>query len=1066
MKSVVDGSSVVISGIVTISAKATGIRPGTAKISDADYGDVDTVWWPPLIPPATGVEITVHGTVKYYKGSPQVTVDGSPKAIPATPDGRVIAFLRDCVESEAQSDLEFSESRRSHLAITAQSIDIDALHGITIPDSGRASKWIAERAHGLTETTLLGIALVRNDAGSATTWTPLLTAEVLLDSSTKPATASVMSSSFDLNPSALKSLDLDSSEVESLLSALRDDPEYEEASTSSKRLAIALHHLVNVKALTADQAATISLSNLRSRPSESDRIWNSAVLIATSGSAAYTAKLLQELTEIIGQNPSFTTGPLGVLFGHASVTPVPFPSSNPILVPTSMRQDQAITSAMANHLTVITGPPGTGKSQVLVNLVNASLIRGETILFASKNNQAVDVVFERLASVSPESRVLRAGPARRRSELVSAIELAIQRQETPPGKPNARATQAAMDAVVNEAYAPKRRDVELESKIQSLEREIEQRLAIVPQGIRSEVSVDEVIAGFEMVCRDLTAVRAPLPWFRRWKRRPVLDQRLENVDASIERLDELFLIPEVDPKGVWSQSITNTRDLKPSRRDIARDVRNLQRIADALSQIKKLTKKLDAARQARIEIDMSKIEDTIQKLNPDRVAAGRVLAASEAAARLAANPKSIEAARVLLGHISTAANGGTGAMAARKVLPKALPALPGWGVTNLSVGTTFPLEGQLFDLVVIDEASQCDLASAIPLLYRAKRAVIIGDPRQLTHITSLGSAREKVIADKYELTDDQAVDFSYRAQSLYLAAARRFGAPIFLNLHFRSHPAIIEFSNQFVYGQQLEICTTPTADAGHAIRWINVDGDCAQRPGRGSWSNHQEAERVVEVAKEIAATGTTDIGIVTPYRAQTELIIELLRRDASTIADGLPVATAHRFQGDERDHIIFSPVIGPSMSPQSFRFAGDPNLLNVALTRARRTLTIVGNLDACQNAGNLLHDLANYVTQIEQSVFDSPLELRLFDLLEQRGIEATPGRLVAGHRCDLAVETTNSRIDIECDGHPFHFDEASDLLRDQAIEALGWTVVRFSGRELSRYPKSCADKIEQLLSPN
>ena len=81
--------------------------------------------------------------------------------------------------------------------------------------------------------------------------------------------------------------------------------------------------------------------------------------------------------------------------------------------------------------------------------------------------------------------------------------------------------------------------------------------------------------------------------------------------------------------------------------------------------------------------------------------------------------------------------------------------LPVWCVTNLSVRGSLPFEAGLFDIVVIDEASQCDIASLVPLLYRARRAVIIGDPQQLRHISALRQDQNARLLEKHGLAEDQ-----------------------------------------------------------------------------------------------------------------------------------------------------------------------------------------------------------------------------------------------------------------------------------------------------------------------
>jgi len=1061
LKALEDGSVVVVSGIILNTRPAVGTKPSNATIDDFVYGQTQTVWWPPSVPPKKGSTVTVHGKVSFFNGKAQVTVQGTQKDLPKTEDGRIVAYLRDCTEAEARADLAYSENRRSCLLITAPAIDIDNPAGIELPDSPIATKWASERKYALTETLLLGFVLVNETSATSQSWIPLFTAEASITQTSNSARASAHSSSLDINPSALKELGLDETEVDAVLAALRSDPDLEEATTGSARLNRIIQILENLDALSQEEAKSISLVGL-TIPMQSRRINNTAVLIASSGSAAYTAKMQQELTEIAKTNPEFTSGPLSVLFGHKSALPVPTPSANPILVPTSIRQDQAISSAMTNPLTVITGPPGTGKSQVLVNLVNACALRGESVLFASKNNKAVDVVFDRIDAVSPGSRVLRAGPASRRAELASSIERALLSPSVPTGNSNIVLRQKEVDEKANALYGLIGDYYETERELVRTRHNLAETNLKIPGTVTSRSDINLIKTEINSVVSALEDLRKPLPWFRRWKRIPIFDDRVESLDRSVEMLEQILNSQPGRFKESFS-SVKNPQVTSEWRRQAATELKRLKSLIDLIRKSYDFQLQIERLEQKLSEFEISAIENGIQELNAERMEVGQLHASLNSRHQLDTKLTAVTAAKNLIGHISTAASSGSGAVAARNELPKALPVLPAWGVTNLSVGTTFPLVPKLFDLVIIDEASQCDLASAIPLLYRAKRAVIIGDPRQLTHITSIGPAREQLIADRYKLTEEHQTAFSYRAQSLYLAAEKVFGEPIFLNLHFRSHPGIIQFSNRFIYNERLEICTHADRSDGSAISWVDTDGDCAPQPGRGSWFNLAEATAVVEVVRAIIEQGRTDIGVVTPYRAQTEKIISLLRSDSELSHLPIPVTTAHKFQGDESDHIIFSPVIGPSMPTTSLKFASDPNLLNVALTRARRSLTITGNLRTCQQTRGLLSDLANYVTSLSDSVFDSPLELQLHDALLAAGVDSTPRHQVAGHRCDLAVVRGNKLIDIECDGRAFHSDNARDQDRDDALKAMGWSVIRFSGREISRDTNQCVRRVLDAL---
>lgn len=156
--------------------------------------------------------------------------------------------------------------------------------------------------------------------------------------------------------------------------------------------------------------------------------------------------------------------------------------------------------------------------------------------------------------------------------------------------------------------------------------------------------------------------------------------------------------------------------------------------------------------------------------------------------------------------------------------------------------------------------------------------------------------------------------------------------------------------------------------------------------------NPPEAEAVVRqleaLHSQIKDQGLT-VGVVTPYRAQAEAIRDLVARRLPDLEDSLVVATAHRFQGDERDIIIFSPVVSREMAPYHVTFASNPNLVNVSVTRARQKLIIVGDREVCLASPGVLRDLAQYIMDLERG-FRSPLERRLFDALVKAGLTFRP----------------------------------------------------------------------------
>src|SRR5262249_32540112 len=212
--------------------------------------------------------------------------------------------------------------------------------------------------------------------------------------------------------------------------------------------------------------------------------------------------------------------------------------------------------------------------------------------------------------------------------------------------------------------------------------------------------------------------------------------------------------------------------------------------------------------------------------------------------------------------------------------------LPCWAVTSLSARGRLPFEASLFDLVVIDEASQCDIASALPLLFRARRAVIIGDPLQLKHVSTLAPQQDRLLLASHRLAEGQAA-WAYSVNSLFDLGRSLCHHEDIVSLcdHHRSHRDIIGFSNRHFYRGGLRIATdhdrlNRPQTAGPAVRWVNVRGRVT-RPATGGALNVAEAEAAIaEIRKLMIEQGYSGtIGMVTPFRAQANKLRSLLHQD-------------------------------------------------------------------------------------------------------------------------------------------------------------------------------------------
>lgn len=424
------------------------------------------------------------------------------------------------------------------------------------------------------------------------------------------------------------------------------------------------------------------------------------------------------------------------------------------------------------------------------------------------------------------------------------------------------------------------------------------------------------------------------------------------------------------------------------------------------------------------------------------------------------------------------------------LFPEVSKHIPAWCVTNLSARNSLPLEPGLFDLLIIDEASQCDIASALPLLYRSRRAVIIGDPQQLRHITKIKLLRDRNLQVGYGLgaNDPKDYTFAYSQNSLFDLTSSRgaIGEVIQLQDHYRSHSQIVGFSNHHWYQDSLRIWTDESRlkappDGKYGIRWTDVSG-AATRPPNGSVYINAEAEEVIERVFDLLENKGFDgtLGVVTPFRAHANVILERVyervERDLLDRAE-FTVSTAHGFQGDERDIILFSPCVSRTLPDGARSFLeNSENLFNVSITRARSLLHVVGSRGACEDSGiPHIQRFASYCTEIERSASSpyettlasndrvGPWERPLYEALVAKGQSPRPQYPVNQYRLDLAIISDDIRIDVEVDGESTHKDYRKDAERDSRLESLGWRVVRFWNHQIRDDIDYCVRTVLDLV---
>ena len=285
------------------------------------------------------------------------------------------------------------------------------------------------------------------------------------------------------------------------------------------------------------------------------------------------------------------------------------------------------------------------------------------------------------------------------------------------------------------------------------------------------------------------------------------------------------------------------------------------------------------------------------------------------------------------------------------------------------LSTTYSIKGTLgidhiYDYLIVDEASQVDLATGVLAFSCARNIVIVGDLKQLPNVLTENDIRTSdAIWQKYSL--DERYRFS--THSLLSSALEIWrDAPVtLLREHYRCHPKIIDFCNQKFYNGQLIIMTKDNNEPDALTMYRTVAGNHA----RGRTNQRQIDVIQQEVIPHLRQKNYNSIGIITPYRDQ----VSAIRRQ---LGDSYEVDTVHKFQGREKDAIILTSVDNVISD-----FVDDPHMLNVAVSRAVHSLTVVTSQDSRNNQTNY-GDLMRYIEYNNFEVIQSQV-YSVFDMLYQ-----------------------------------------------------------------------------------
>jgi len=404
-----------------------------------------------------------------------------------------------------------------------------------------------------------------------------------------------------------------------------------------------------------------------------------------------------------------------------------------------------------------------------------------------------------------------------------------------------------------------------------------------------------------------------------------------------------------------------------------------------------------------------------------------------------------------------------------------------------------PKQSDIFDVLIIDEASQMKPEQAFSLIARCKQMIIVGDQKQLPP----SSRFEKDYSSDEILEDDVDVEYS---ESILELADKVIGSKNALSLgwHYRSkHTSLIDFSNYYFYDNKLTVFASN--DVGSKVVHKPVENS----QYRGG-VNRPEVKAVIDaLLEQIKSDNEKSIIIATMNQQQeAEVNLELeaefknnkMLRDFDNKHQGtlneLAVKKLEDIQGDERDVVIISTVYGPDADGKITQMFGDINRanghrrLNVLFTRAKHKVILVTSLrssnikESKREGPQILKKYLEYaekgeITDLERRTSGStenPFEESIREALTKRGyvVDAQVGS--GGYSIDLAIRDPNDKsryiLAVECDGKAYHSSysaRANDRLRQEVLEGKGWNFFRIWSTDWFRDPISELDQLDKLV---
>ena len=580
-------------------------------------------------------------------------------------------------------------------------------------------------------------------------------------------------------------------------------------------------------------------------------------------------------------------------------------------------QYKAVKNAMENQVSVIQGPPGTGKTQTILNIIANILMQGKTVQIVSNNNAATENVYEKLSSPKYNLGFVVAtlGSSKNKKNFV-------EHQDT--NYPDFSSWKMEDDSSflresISEKSIQLKTVFDKQEELACLRNELSQ---LVTEQEYFNQYVKESDVSTERI--KLTKNRSSKDWMTLW-------QECQMISEEKKAIGFLFKIKAFFKYGIMDWSFY--------KQDIAKIITTFQAMYYRAKQVE-LSEKITDIEKYLNSVDQNLVENLC---NQSMMALRNKLAGKYEA----------NSSRKIFSEDSL-----------WKEPYEVLAEYP------VILSTTFSSRNSLnsdvfYDYLIMDEASQVDIATGALALSCARNVVIVGDTKQLPNVvTDDMKAKAKAIFDNFNVNEGYQNTKSFLQSILDIMP----NVPqTLLREHYRCHPKIINFCNQKFYRGELIIMTTDNGEDDVLSVVKTVAGNHER--------NHYSQRQIDVIKNEIIpkyVSNPQETGIIAPYKNQ----VEALSREITDI----DAATVHKFQGKEKESIIISTV-----DDEISDFADDPYLINVAVSRAKKKLILVvtGNK---QDKERNIADLIDYIQYNNFEVTDSRI-YSIFDYLYKQYTE-------------------------------------------------------------------------------